>query len=85
MKVPYTYMWSQELVPKLKDWADEIDVSGFVFVELAAQFEPPKDLVDFFPELFRTQGHLHSGRLQWVPVLVPSETDHTWRADMANL
>ena len=47
MKVPYTYMWSPSLVPKPSDWGPEIDVTGFVFLELAADFKPPKDLVDF--------------------------------------
>ncbi|CAK4032545.1 glycosyltransferase family 1 [Lecanosticta acicola] len=47
MKVPYTYMWSPSLVPKPNDWGPEIDISGFVFMELAQNFEPPQDLVDF--------------------------------------
>ena len=47
MKVPYTYMWSPGLVPKPPDWGPEIDLSGFVFMDLATNFEPPKDLADF--------------------------------------
>ena len=47
MKVPYTYMWSPSLIPKPNDWGPEIDVSGFVFLEMADNFDPPKDLADF--------------------------------------
>jgi hypothetical protein len=34
-------------VPKPKDWGPEIDIAGFVFLDLASSFEPPKDLVTF--------------------------------------
>ncbi|KAK4503799.1 hypothetical protein PRZ48_004714 [Zasmidium cellare] len=47
MKVPYTYMWSPSLVPKPGDWGPEIDIAGFVFMDLATKFKPPQDLVDF--------------------------------------
>lgn len=47
MKVPYTYMWSPALIPKPKDWGPEIDVSGFVFLDLASSFTPPDDLREF--------------------------------------
>ena len=47
MKVPYTYMWSPSLVPKPKDWGPEIDLAGFVFLDLASDFRPPQDLQDF--------------------------------------
>ncbi|KAF2201810.1 UDP-Glycosyltransferase/glycogen phosphorylase [Delitschia confertaspora ATCC 74209] len=47
LKVPYTYMWSPGLVPKPKDWGPEIDISGFVFLELASTFEPPEALTKF--------------------------------------
>ncbi|KAK4626159.1 Sterol 3-beta-glucosyltransferase UGT80B1 [Fulvia fulva] len=47
MKVPYTYMWSPSLVSKPSDWGPEIDVSGFVFMELAKNFKPEQDLLDF--------------------------------------
>ncbi|KAK5169307.1 hypothetical protein LTR04_005694 [Oleoguttula sp. CCFEE 6159] len=45
--VPYTYMWSPTLVPKPKDWGPQIDIGGFVFLELASNFKPPKDLTEF--------------------------------------
>jgi UDP:flavonoid glycosyltransferase YjiC (YdhE family) len=47
LKVPYTYMWSPGLVPKPKDWGNEIDISGFVFLDLASSFTPPDDLAKF--------------------------------------
>lgn len=47
MKVPYTYLWSPGLVPKPKDWGPEIDIAGFVFLDLASSFEPPKTLAGF--------------------------------------
>jgi hypothetical protein len=47
LKVPYTYMWSPSLIPKPKDWGPEIDVTGFVFLDLASSFTPPDDLKAF--------------------------------------
>ena len=34
-------------MPKPKDWGAEIDISGFVFLDLASSFTPPEDLVKF--------------------------------------
>lgn len=47
LKVPYTYLWSPGLVPKPPDWGPEIDVAGFVFLDLAKSFTPPEELVKF--------------------------------------
>jgi UDP:flavonoid glycosyltransferase YjiC (YdhE family) len=47
LKVPYTYLWSPGLVPKPEDWGPEIDIAGFVFLELASSFNPPEELVKF--------------------------------------
>ncbi|KAL8848086.1 MAG: hypothetical protein Q9221_006888 [Calogaya cf. arnoldii] len=47
MKVPYTYMWSPGLIPKPSDWGPEIDIAGFVFLDLASSFKPPDTLTDF--------------------------------------
>lgn len=47
MNVPMAYLWSPSLVPKPADWADEIDISGFVFLDLASSFTPP-DALDKF-------------------------------------
>jgi len=47
MHVSHTYMWSPALLPKPKDWGDEINITGFVFLDLASNFKPPQDLTDF--------------------------------------
>ena len=47
LKVPHTYMWSPGLIPKPDDWGPEIDIAGFVFLDLATGFKPPEDLVNF--------------------------------------
>ncbi|KAI1496912.1 hypothetical protein F5X99DRAFT_398827 [Biscogniauxia marginata] len=47
LHVPFTYLWSPGLVSKPEDWGPEIDISGFVFLDLASSFEPPQDLVEF--------------------------------------
>ncbi|KAI5863339.1 glycosyltransferase family 1 protein [Durotheca rogersii] len=47
LHVPFTYLWSPGLVPKPDDWGPEIDVSGFVFLDLASSYEPPESLVKF--------------------------------------
>ena len=46
-KVPFSYLWSPGLVPKPHDWGPEIDVAGFVFLDLARSFRPPDALVEF--------------------------------------
>ncbi|KAK3954229.1 hypothetical protein QBC32DRAFT_95369 [Pseudoneurospora amorphoporcata] len=47
LHVPFSYLWSPGLVAKPQDWGEEVDVSGFVFLELASTFKPPDDLVKF--------------------------------------
>ncbi|CAJ2510264.1 Uu.00g061640.m01.CDS01 [Anthostomella pinea] len=47
LHVPFTYLWSPALVPKPEDWGPEVDISGFVFLDLASTFKPPVDLVKF--------------------------------------
>jgi hypothetical protein len=46
-KIPHTYCWSPSLIPKPKDWGSCIDISGFVFLDLASNYEPPEDLKAF--------------------------------------
>jgi len=46
-KIPYTYCWSPALIPKPKDWGPHIDISGFFFLNLADEYQPPPDLVAF--------------------------------------
>jgi UDP:flavonoid glycosyltransferase YjiC (YdhE family) len=50
LKVPYTYMWSPSLIEKPKDWGPEIEVTGFVFLDLASSFTPPDDLKKFLDD-----------------------------------
>ncbi|KAI9651529.1 MAG: hypothetical protein M1831_000782 [Alyxoria varia] len=47
MRVPYTYMWSPGLVSKPHDWGNEIDISGFVFLDLAQSYTPTDELASF--------------------------------------
>lgn len=47
LKVPYTYLWSPGLIPKPPDWGPEIDIAGFVFLDLASAFQPPESLTKF--------------------------------------
>ena len=47
LRVPFSYLWSPGLVPKPPDWGPEIDVSGFVFLDLASSFKPNSELEDF--------------------------------------
>ncbi|KAL2167509.1 hypothetical protein VTG60DRAFT_1161 [Thermothelomyces hinnuleus] len=46
-RLHFTYLWSPGLVPKPADWGDEVDVAGFVFLDLASPFDPPDELVRF--------------------------------------
>ena len=47
LKVPTTYLWSPSLIPKPADWGSEINVAGFVFLDLASSFKPPDELAKF--------------------------------------
>ncbi|KIW41278.1 uncharacterized protein PV06_06850 [Exophiala oligosperma] len=47
LKVPMTYLWSPKLVPKPADWGPEIDIAGYVFLDLASSYKPPTDLANF--------------------------------------
>lgn len=47
LKVPYTYLWSPGLVPKPADWGPEIDIAGYVFLDLGSSYQPPKELRKF--------------------------------------
>ena len=40
-------MWSPGLIPKPADWGPEIDIAGFVFLDLAHSFKPPETLAKF--------------------------------------
>ncbi|KAL7411250.1 hypothetical protein BDY24DRAFT_397194 [Mrakia frigida] len=47
LKLPWTYCWSQGLIPKPSDWKQNTDISGFYFLDLASDYEPPPDLAAF--------------------------------------
>jgi sterol 3beta-glucosyltransferase len=47
LRVPYTYLWSQSLIPKPPDWDDHIRITGFSFLPLANSYTPPPDLASF--------------------------------------
>ncbi|KAF6826594.1 glucosyl glucuronosyl [Colletotrichum musicola] len=47
LRIPYTYCWSPALIPKPNDWGQEIDISGFYFLNLASSFTPDPDLAAF--------------------------------------
>ena len=46
MRIPHTYLWSPNLLPKPADWGPEIDVAGFV-LDPAKAYTPPQTLLEF--------------------------------------
>lgn len=47
LRVPFSYLWSQSLIPKPFDWAPHINITGFSFLPLASSYTPPPDLTAF--------------------------------------
>ena len=47
LRIPWTYCWSPALIPKPADWGNYIDISGFFFLNLASNYTPAPDLVEF--------------------------------------
>ncbi|KAK2062232.1 glycosyltransferase family 28 domain-containing protein [Colletotrichum caudatum] len=47
LRVPYTFLWSESLIPKPKDWDSHINITGFSFLPLADKYTPPPDLTAF--------------------------------------
>lgn len=47
LRIPWTYCWSPELLPKPRDWRSNIDVSGFYFLDSEDDYLPPSDLAAF--------------------------------------
>ncbi|KAF8686298.1 Glycosyltransferase family 1 protein [Rhizoctonia solani] len=45
--IPWTYCLSPALIPKPTDWMNHIDVVGFYFLDMAKDYSPPRDLVEF--------------------------------------
>jgi hypothetical protein len=47
-RVPYTHCWSPSLVPRPADWPDQVDISGFFFLDLSTTYtNPSHQLIDF--------------------------------------
>ncbi|KAL3697382.1 hypothetical protein R1sor_011458 [Riccia sorocarpa] len=46
-ELPTGYIWSPHLVPKPRDWGPLVDVVGFCFLNLAQDYKPPQDLLDW--------------------------------------
>ncbi|KAI9726850.1 MAG: Sterol 3-beta-glucosyltransferase [Cirrosporium novae-zelandiae] len=46
-KVPFLYNFSPSVVPPPLDWSDWIRVTGYWFLDEAANFTPPQELLDF--------------------------------------
>nr|POF17089.1 isoform 2 of sterol 3-beta-glucosyltransferase ugt80a2 [Quercus suber] len=47
LRIPHTYCWSPALIPKPKDWAQHINISGFYFLNLASNYTPAPELQAF--------------------------------------
>ncbi|KAF4953377.1 hypothetical protein FSARC_12428 [Fusarium sarcochroum] len=47
LRVPYSYLWSESLIPKPHDWDSHLNITGFSFLPLASSYTPPPDLVKF--------------------------------------
>ncbi|ROW14758.1 hypothetical protein VPNG_03815 [Cytospora leucostoma] len=47
LHIPTTYCWSPALIPKPNDWAREITIPGFYFLDLATDYTPEPDLAAF--------------------------------------
>ncbi|KAH7187004.1 hypothetical protein DER44DRAFT_801284 [Fusarium oxysporum] len=47
LRVPYSYLWSESLLPKPSDWPSHLNITGFSFLPLAHSYTPPPDLVEF--------------------------------------
>ncbi|OLN96044.1 Sterol 3-beta-glucosyltransferase UGT80B1-like protein 4 [Colletotrichum chlorophyti] len=47
LRVPYTFLWSESLIPKPDDWDSHINITGFSFLPLADKYQPPPDLTQF--------------------------------------
>ncbi|KAK0731150.1 hypothetical protein B0H67DRAFT_474439 [Lasiosphaeris hirsuta] len=47
LRIPTTYCWSPALIPKPADWAAEVTIAGFFFLNLASSYTPEPDLAAF--------------------------------------
>ncbi|EEY17393.1 CHIP6 [Verticillium alfalfae VaMs.102] len=49
-RVPFTYLWTESLIPKPDDWDSHIKITGFSFLPMASKYTPPDDLVAFLQD-----------------------------------
>ncbi|RAR07338.1 glycosyltransferase family 1 protein [Stemphylium lycopersici] len=47
LRIPYSYLWSQALIPRPSDWGDHIHITGFSFLDAGSNYTPPDDLTEF--------------------------------------
>ncbi|GKU13175.1 unnamed protein product [Fusarium langsethiae] len=47
LRIPFSYLWSETLIPKPSDWDDHLNITGFSFLPLASSYTPPPELVSF--------------------------------------
>eukprot|EP01053_Blabericola_migrator_P013343 Blabericola_migrator_1__13342@NODE_940_length_5959_cov_113_267312_g652_i0_p1_GENE_NODE_940_length_5959_cov_113_267312_g652_i0NODE_940_length_5959_cov_113_267312_g652_i0_p1_ORF_typecomplete_len864_score135_03Glyco_transf_28/PF03033_20/2_4e38UDPGT/PF00201_18/2_3e25ATG_C/PF09333_11/3_4e03ATG_C/PF09333_11/1_7e03ATG_C/PF09333_11/1e11Glyco_tran_28_C/PF04101_16/4e06VPS13_C/PF16909_5/0_0014_NODE_940_length_5959_cov_113_267312_g652_i08893480 len=47
LRIPFTYCWSPALIPKPRDWPENIICSGFYFLDLASDYTPDPILAKF--------------------------------------
>ncbi|KAH6652352.1 hypothetical protein BKA67DRAFT_520701 [Truncatella angustata] len=47
LRLPFTYLWSESLIPKPSDWGPNIHIAGFSFLSQALSYTPPSDLESF--------------------------------------
>ena len=89
-KVPYTYCWSPSLIPKPADWPEYLDVSGYLFLDLASNYTPPDDLVRFLdggdPPIYIGFGSItgHDSR-RFLNVVVEALSTTGYRAVLSGL
>jgi sterol 3beta-glucosyltransferase len=47
-KIPFLYSYSSAFLPKPVDWNDDcIHITGYWFLDIAKNWQPPQDLIDF--------------------------------------
>ncbi|KAI8931389.1 hypothetical protein NX059_011721 [Plenodomus lindquistii] len=47
LRVPFSYLWSQSLIPRPADWDEHISITGFSFLKAGTDYTPPEDLANF--------------------------------------
>ncbi|KAJ5591949.1 uncharacterized protein N7459_002318 [Penicillium hispanicum] len=47
LEIPCSYLWSPAVLPKPRDWGDNIDICGFSFLPSKSDYTPPDAISDF--------------------------------------